>query len=114
MSGGNHFTDPTGASGGLAGLSVRRPYLAAVMNLMIIIAGIAAIFGLEVRELPDVDRPIVTVRASYPGASPTTIDAEVTSVVEGAVARVEGVVSVRSSSEEGISGCGRSFDRIAT
>ena len=87
--------------GGLAGLSVRRPYLAAVMNLMIIIAGIGALFGLEVRELPDVDRPIVVVRANFPGASPTTVDAEVTSVVEGAVARVEGVVSVRSSSEEG-------------
>ena len=44
----------------LPALSVRRPYLAAVINLLIIIAGISAIFGVEVRELPDVDRPIVT------------------------------------------------------
>ncbi|HUF86868.1 MAG TPA: efflux RND transporter permease subunit [Thermohalobaculum sp.] len=88
-------------SGGLPGLSVRRPYLATVMSLLIVIAGIGALFGVEVRELPDVDRPIVSVRANYPGASPTTIDSEVTSVVEGAVARVGGVVSVRSSSEEG-------------
>ncbi len=84
----------------LPALSVRRPYLAAVMNLLIIIAGFGAIFGVEVRELPDVDRPIVTVRANYPGGSPETIDAEITSVVEGAVARVNGVVEVRSSSEE--------------
>ncbi len=87
-------------SGGLPGLSVRRPYLATVMSLLIIIAGIGALFGVEVRELPDVDRPIVSVRANYPGASPATIDSEVTSVVESAVARVSGVVSVQSSSEE--------------
>ena len=88
-------------SGGLPGLSVRRPWLAVVINLMIVIAGAAAILGIEVRELPDVDRPIVSVRAVWPGSSPTTIDAEVTSIVEGAVARVAGVTSVRSSSEEG-------------
>ena len=88
-------------SGGLPGLSVRRPMLAAVMNLLIVIAGVAAIMGVEVRELPDIDRPVVSVRANYPGASPTTIDAEVTSVVEAAVARVAGVVAVESSSEEG-------------
>ena len=76
------------AGGGLPGLSVRRPYLAAVFNLLIVIAGLAALLGVEVRELPDVDRPTVSVRANYPGASPTTVDAEVTSVVEAAAARV--------------------------
>ncbi|MEM8595980.1 MAG: efflux RND transporter permease subunit, partial [Pseudomonadota bacterium] len=91
----------TSDQGGLPGLSVRRPWLAVVMNLLVIIAGLGAVFGIEVRELPDVDRPIVSVRALYPGSSPTTIDAEVTSLVEGAVARVSGVVAVTSSSEEG-------------
>ncbi|PJK28522.1 efflux RND transporter permease subunit [Minwuia thermotolerans] len=86
--------------GGLAGLSVRRPLLAIVLNLLIIIAGIAALLGVEVRELPNIDRPVVGVRADFPGGSPETIDAEVTSVVESAVARVNGVVNVRSSSEE--------------
>lgn len=86
---------------GLSDISVRRPYLAAVMSLLIMIAGIGALWGIEVRELPDVDRPIVSVRANYPGASPTTMDAEVASLVEGAVARVAGVDSVRTSSEEG-------------
>ena len=85
---------------GLPGLSVRRPYLAAVLNLLIIIAGLGALMGVEVRELPNVDRPVVSVRAEYPGASPETLDAEVTSVLERAVARVNGVKSVRSSSEE--------------
>ncbi|MEX2449581.1 MAG: efflux RND transporter permease subunit, partial [Rhodospirillales bacterium] len=84
----------------LPGLSIRRPFLVAVLNLLIIVAGISALLGVEVRELPDVDRPIVSVRADYPGGSPETIDAEITSTVERAVARVNGVVSVRSSSEE--------------
>lgn len=89
---------PPGA--GLPGLSVSRPLLAAVMNLLIVIAGLAAMLGVEVRELPDVDRPMVSVRATLPGAAPETMDAEVTSILEGAVSRVSGVREIRSSSEE--------------
>ncbi|RIJ29577.1 efflux RND transporter permease subunit [Henriciella algicola] len=84
----------------LPGLAVRRPMMAAVLNLLIVIAGLAAILGVEVRELPDVDRPIVSVRATLPGAAPETIDAEVTSILEGAVATVSGVKEIQSSSEE--------------
>ncbi|MFW5661560.1 MAG: efflux RND transporter permease subunit, partial [Oceanicaulis sp.] len=84
----------------LPGLSVRRPILACVANLLIVIAGLAALFGIEVRELPDVDRPVVSVDASYPGAAPETMDAEVTRVLEGAVARVSGVDEISSASEE--------------
>ena len=86
--------------GDLPSLAIRRPLLILVLNLLIALAGFAAIFGVEVRELPDVDRPIVTVRGNFPGASPETMDTEVTSIVEGAVARVSGVKSIRSSSEE--------------
>ena len=84
----------------LPSLGVRRPLLTLVLNLMIVIAGIAAWLGVEVRELPDVDRPVVSVSARLPGASPETMDAEVTSILEGAVARVSGVRSISSSSEE--------------
>ena len=81
-------------------LSVRRPILTVVGNLLIILAGLASLLGVDVRELPDVDRPVVGVRASYQGASPKTMDAEVTSLIEGAIARVPGVKTIRSSSEE--------------
>lgn len=84
----------------LPDLSIRRPTLIVVMNLMIVIAGLSALFGVEVRELPDVDRPVVMVRAFFDGASPETMDAEVTSVIEGAVARVSGVTTINSASEE--------------
>lgn len=87
----------------LPSLSIRRPILIVVLNLLIIIAGYAAINGVEVRELPDVDRPLITVAASFPGAAPETVDTEVTSKLEGAVARVSGVKQIRASSEEGSS-----------
>ena len=85
---------------GLVGLSLRRPVLIIVINVLIIVAGIAAYFGINVRELPNVDRPQVSVRAAYPGASPETMDSEVTRILEGAVARVSGVRRIESSSEE--------------
>ncbi len=86
---------------GFTGLFVRRPVLAFVINMLIVVAGIAAIFGVEVRELPDVDRPVITVRTDYPAAAAETIDREVTGVIEGAVARVSGVKSISSSSSFG-------------
>lgn len=84
----------------LPALGVRRPWLVAVMNMLIAIAGVAAMMSIEVRELPDVDRPIINVRAQLPGGSPETVDSEVTRVLEGAVARVSGVTEISSSSEE--------------
>ncbi|MDP7546120.1 MAG: efflux RND transporter permease subunit, partial [Alphaproteobacteria bacterium] len=84
----------------LPSLSVRRPTLVVVLNLLIIVAGLGALLGVEVRELPDVDRPWVSVRAFFQGASPETMDAEVTSVIEGAVARVSGIRTINSASEE--------------
>ena len=81
-------------------LAVKRPLLIGVLNLLIVIAGIAALLGAEVRELPNVDRPIVSVTASLPGAAPETMDSEVTSLLEDAVARVSGVRQISSSSEE--------------
>ncbi|MEM7445082.1 MAG: efflux RND transporter permease subunit [Pseudomonadota bacterium] len=87
----------------LPALCVRRPVLAVVLNLLIVIAGAAALMGVEIRELPDVDRPVVSVNTTYSGAAPETIDAEVTSLVEGAVARVSGVESISSSSSTGSS-----------
>lgn len=81
-------------------LAVKRPLLVGVLNLLIVIAGLAAFAGIEVRELPNVDRPIVSITASLPGAAPETMDSEVTSVLEDAVARVTGIREISSSSEE--------------
>jgi len=84
----------------LPSVSIRRPVLIVVLNILIAIAGIAALMGVEVRELPDVDRPVVGVSATLPGGAPETVDAEVTSILEGAAARVSGVENINSQSEE--------------
>lgn len=86
-----------------ASLFVRRPILALVVNALIVVAGLAALGGVEVRELPSVDQPVITVRTELDGASPETIDREVTDVIEGAVARVTGLKSVSSVSAFGSS-----------
>ncbi|MBX5220160.1 efflux RND transporter permease subunit [Rhizobium sp. NLR8a] len=82
-------------------LFVRRPILALVFNTLMVVAGLAAYVGVEVRELPDVDRPVVTVRTTFDGASPQTIDQELTKVIEGAAARVSGLKSISSTSSFG-------------
>jgi HAE1 family hydrophobic/amphiphilic exporter-1 len=84
-------------------LFVRRPILAAVLNTLLVVAGLAALFGIEVRELPDVDQPVITVRTDYDGASAQTMDQEVTEIIEGAVARVSGLSKIASSSQFGSS-----------
>ncbi len=91
------------AGRGIASLAVRRPVLATVANLLIVISGLAALLAIEVRELPNIDRPVISVRTSYAGATPETIDKEVTAVIEGAIARTPGIAEVTSRSSAGSS-----------
>jgi multidrug efflux pump len=85
----------------LSELCIRRPVLAAVMSLMIVVFGLASLNTLPVRELPDVDSAIVTVSTSYTGAAPEVIDTQITTVIEGGVAGISGVRSITSSSSLG-------------
>ncbi|MFN4158112.1 MAG: efflux RND transporter permease subunit [Gemmobacter sp.] len=82
-------------------LSLRRPVLTAVVHLLIIIAGLAALTALEVRELPRVERGIVSVTTAWDGAPAELIDREVTARIEGAAARVPGLVALSASSRPG-------------
>ena len=95
--------------GAIASLFVRRPVLAVVINALIIVAGLAAFFGVEVRELPNVERPTLSVNTSFAGASAETVDREITAEIEGVVARVQGVSSISSSSSYGQSRVSLSF-----
>ena len=91
----------TAQGGILAGLFVRRPVLAVVINALIVVGGLAAFLGVEVRELPQVDQPVLSINTTFSGASADTVDREITSTVEGAVARVQGVTGISSSSSYG-------------
>jgi HAE1 family hydrophobic/amphiphilic exporter-1 len=99
---GKPLDDGALASSGTA-LFVRRPILAFVLNALIVIAGLSALTGAEIRELPDVDRPVITVSTSFDGAAPETIDREVTAVIEAAAGRVAGVKTISSLSRFGSS-----------
>ncbi|MEC9343787.1 MAG: efflux RND transporter permease subunit, partial [Pseudomonadota bacterium] len=91
----------TGRISDFTALFVRRPVLAIVINLLIVVAGLAALIGAEIRELPEVDSPTITVRTDYDGAAPETVDRELTARIEGAAGRVSGVSSISSSSSFG-------------
>ncbi|WP_226781657.1 efflux RND transporter permease subunit [Oceaniglobus trochenteri] len=88
---------------GLADLFVARPIFGLVINLLILIAGLAALVSVDVREMPDVDRPVLSVRTSYEGAVPSTVDREVTQVLEDALSALEGLSYMESSSSTGSS-----------
>ncbi|MDK1386987.1 efflux RND transporter permease subunit [Sinorhizobium sp. 8-89] len=90
-----------GGKTGFTALFIRRPIFALVVNTLIVVAGLAAWNGIEIRELPQVDQPVVSVTTEFEGASPETIDREVTSVIEGAVSRVQGIKGISSSSSFG-------------
>lgn len=89
--------------GTLATLFVRRPVMAIVINALIMVAGLAALLAVEVRELPSVESPVLSISTSFPGAAAETVDREITATVEGAVARVQGVTAISSSSSVGSS-----------
>ncbi|MGL4395244.1 MAG: efflux RND transporter permease subunit [Hyphomicrobium sp.] len=77
---------------------IRRPVFATVLSLILILVGIVAFQRLTVREFPNVDEPIVSVSTSYPGASATIIETQVTQVIEGSIAGIEGIETLESSS----------------
>ena len=95
--------DTSKLAGSGTALFVRRPILAFVLNALIVLAGLAGLSGVEIRELPNVDSPIVTIVTNFSGAAPETIDREVTAVIETAAGRVAGVKSISSSSRFGAS-----------
>jgi HAE1 family hydrophobic/amphiphilic exporter-1 len=89
--------------GGLSGVAVRRPVFTAMMMFGLIVLGIFGFRRLPIDEFPDVDIPIVAVQTVYPGASPETIEREVTRRLEEAFNTVEGVDRITSNSLEGVS-----------
>ncbi|MDP3980448.1 MAG: efflux RND transporter permease subunit, partial [Chlamydiota bacterium] len=87
----------------LSDLSIRRPVLATVMSLILIILGWISYTLLPVRELPDVDFPVVTVNTTLQGASPEIVEEEVTDVMESEINTIEGIKHITSQSSEGSS-----------
>ncbi len=85
----------------LSDLSVRRPVLATVFSLLIIAFGAIAFTTLPLRELPDVDQPVVSVDTSYPGASAQVVETQITRVIEDQLSGIEGVDVINATSRDG-------------
>jgi len=79
-------------------ISIKRPVLATVMNLVIVLIGFIAYERLSVRMIPDVDVPIVTVATSYPGANAQVIETQITQPIEDALSGIEGIDFISSIS----------------
>ncbi|HEY7512429.1 MAG TPA: efflux RND transporter permease subunit [Vicinamibacteria bacterium] len=87
----------------LSDLSIKQPVFATMMMLALAVLGVASYQQLRVDQFPDVEFPIVTVTTVYPGASPETVEREVTQKIEETINTVEGVRHVESTSQEGVS-----------
>lgn len=85
----------------LSDVSVRRPVFAAVAAIVLCVIGLAAFFMLPVRELPDVDPPVVSVSTSYAGASAEVIESRITEPIEQQIAGIQGVERITSTSRDG-------------
>ena len=94
----------------LSSLSIRRPVLASVMSIVIVLFGVISFFYLGVREYPSVDPPIVTVSTSYVGANADVIESQITEPLEESVNGIAGIRTLTSTSRQGQSTITVEFD----
>ncbi|MEX0906489.1 MAG: efflux RND transporter permease subunit [Balneolaceae bacterium] len=94
----------------LSSLSIRRPVLASVMSIVIVLFGLISFFYLGVREYPSVDPPIVTVSTSYVGANADVIESQITEPLEESANGIAGIRTLSSTSREGQSTITIEFD----
>src|SRR5690606_8644824 len=81
--------------------SLRRPVLATVVNIIIVIFGIIGFNFLGVRDYPAIDPPNISVRTSYPGANADIIESQITEPLEKAINGIAGIRNITSSSSQG-------------
>ena len=84
-------------------LFIKRPVLAMVISLLILLFGINAIYNMQIRQFPRMDNTVITIMTGYPGADADLIAGFITSPIEKAVASSEGVDYMTSSSTQGLS-----------
>jgi len=94
----------------LSSLSIRRPVLATVMSIVVVLFGIIGYNYLGVREYPAVDPPIVTVSTSYVGANADVIESQITEPLEESINGIAGIRTITSVSREGRSTITVEFD----
>jgi len=84
-------------------LSLKRPVLATVMNLLIILFGVIGYYFLAVRDYPAIDPPIITVTTSYTGANPDIMESQISEPLEKQINGIPGIRTISSNSSLGSS-----------
>ena len=79
-------------------LCIKRPVLATVLSLVVVLLGLIGYQRLSVREYPKIDEPIVSVSTGYKGASPEVIESQITKTLEDSLSGIEGVSLITSNS----------------
>ena len=79
-------------------ISVRRPVLATVLSLLVLLIGLVSFNRLSVREYPKIDEPVVTVSVRYPGASAEVVESQISKTLEDSIAGIDGVDVITSIS----------------
>src|SRR5690349_18121458 len=91
-------------------LSLRRPVLAIVMNIVIVVFGIIGFKFLGIRDYPAIDPPNISVNTSYGGANADIIETQITEPLEKAINGISGVKNITSRSTNGSSSINVEFD----
>jgi len=94
----------------LSRVSIKRPVLTTMMSLGLILFGLISLTRLPVRELPDIDPPIVSVSTVYPGANASVVETEVSERLEEEINNIEGIKTLSSQSREQVSTITVEFD----
>ncbi|MBX9629323.1 MAG: efflux RND transporter permease subunit [Burkholderiales bacterium] len=87
----------------LSDVSIRRPVLATVMSLLIILMGFLSYTRMPVREYPNIDPPVVSVRTVYKGATAQVMESAITQPLEDSLSGIEGIKTIKSQSREEVS-----------
>src|ERR1051325_10057517 len=89
--------------GAFTDLFVKRPVLASVVSLLILLAGLQAGWKLPIRQYPEITKTTITVTTGYPGANADQIKGFITTPIQQAVASTEGVDTIKSTSAQNLS-----------
>ena len=87
----------------LSELSIKQPVLATMLTVTLVTLGIFSYRNLSIDQFPDVEIPVLTVQTQYPGASPETVEREVTKRIEEVLNTISGVRRIGSTTTEGLS-----------
>src|SRR6266540_3224804 len=86
----------------LSEMSIRRPVLASMFSAALVLFGVIGYTRLSVRELPDIDPPIISVSTTLPGAHAQVVETAVTDVLEEELSTIQGLRTLSSSSSENV------------